>query len=205
MTALPFVRTSMALILATLAFAARPFGGGIAEAKVWAAHPTQFAPPSTARHATFGPVRAHSVVTQHTALVAPRRMVTGPVRSRVAVVDRAGMLHGMPVGTTPNVHARTPMHNHMIAERGIVRAVPTRAALTPVSRMHAVEDSPNARLAHLVPHLGALGPLKSHPTLPPPIAERAHPMASGAIPPSQRLSVPRVWIPPMVQHHAGRR
>jgi hypothetical protein len=127
-------------------------------------------------------------------------------------------VHGAPVvaashasGTQATVHASLAPRVHMIDGRPHVVAL--HVADHDLMKVHTAWSSRAGRFA---PHVGALGPIKSHPMVRPPsapshpqvrwpLAAGVHPMAPGAAPPGSRAMAPHVWIPPMVQHRSGRR
>jgi hypothetical protein len=189
MTALHFVRPRdlVALAFAALVLVASPRGGGAAHAAVWAGHQSHFAPPGSAARMPGAMMRARTASPQHAAMVAPRRMASGPVRA-----------HNAPL---PHFAAVVPVRFH---------PMPGRLLLSERSR---VEDARSARLAHLgVPgparmlHTGRppVSAISERPAVRWPVGTLAHPAGPGILPPSQRVARAAL-ISPMVPHRSGRR
>jgi hypothetical protein len=186
MTASDLVRPAnlVALALAAIALVGDPVGGGVAHAKVWAAHTSHTTPNA--------PVRARTAV-QHAVIVTPRAMPSGPVRAHNMMLAS----YASPkVSFAPRAHAIAPAHLVAMAPRGSMTGrAPSRAG--------------EARWLR-TPRLGTLGPLRAHSTVRPPVSPTtgrtlvrwpvgagAHPVDPSTIPPSQR----EAWI----RGHAGRR
>jgi hypothetical protein len=179
MTAFHFVRPRnlVALALAVIALAGNPPGGGVAHAKVWAAHPSRFAPPASAGRLPASPMRTHAAL-QHAMLITPRRTPSGPVRAHNAMFTHF-----------------TTLASPRASLAGAMRAHPTTPA-------HFAATTPReARLLRTSRGAGAPAPFRPHPTVRPLVSATPvrWPVAAGAHPVSREA-----WIPPAVQRRGGR-